>query len=86
MNLLPKTENIIYHPFHTDNPSKKGTSAIFYINSNNGVTRFDEGYIESVENRLVRFPCTKPHAGSTCTDEHFRVVLNIKKKEKNGNI
>ena len=53
-------------------------TAIFYINTNNGYTYFEDGQkIESIENRMVMFPSNIPHAGATCTDEDRRVVLNL---------
>lgn len=78
LNLLPKTETIIKHPFHHDHTSNKLNSAIFYLNTNNGYTRFKKSKnILSKKNRLVSFTSTELHSGTTCTDEDFRLVLNI---------
>lgn len=80
-NLLTKTQNNIEHGFHTDVPYDKQNfvkTAILYINSNNGYTKFRDGSkIESVENRLLIFPSRLEHTGSTCTDEKTRVVINF---------
>ena len=54
------------------------TTAVFYINSNNGYTKFKKGgKVRSVENRMVIFDSNLEHAGFTCTDENVRVVLNF---------
>ena len=54
------------------------TTAVFYINSNNGYTKFKKGgKVKSVENRMVIFDSNLEHAGFTCTDENVRVVLNF---------
>jgi hypothetical protein len=87
LNLVPKTESKIYYPYHIDHPSENLNSAIFYINTNDGETRFvyDNIKIQSEENKIIRFPSGILHAGTTCTDKHFRVVLNIIYTEKNAN-
>jgi len=81
-NLLVKTKTKIEHGFHIDmadledyhNPK----TAIFYINTNNGYTKFENGdIVESVENRMVIFDSRINHTGSTCTDKNARVVVNF---------
>jgi len=75
-NLLPKTEKIIEHGFHTD--FKDCMTAVYYINTNNGYTKFiDDTIIQSEENKLVTFDSNTKHTGTTCTDENVRIVLNI---------
>jgi len=84
-NHIWKTDKIIEHGLHTDgaehilkddNPNWK--TAIFYINTNNGYTKFDsDQIIKSEENRLVIFPANVKHTGTTCTDKDERIVLNI---------
>jgi hypothetical protein len=81
-NLLTKTEKNIEHGFHVDFPNLKEnqhpTTAILYINTNNGYTKFEDGsIIESVENRLVMFNSRLSHTGASCTDEKTRVVINF---------
>jgi hypothetical protein len=80
-NLLLKTNEHIEHGFHTDydkNKNVKITTGIFYINTNNGYTLFENGKkIESVENRYVEFDYQKLHSGSTCTDKKTRLVINF---------
>jgi hypothetical protein len=75
-NLNTKTEKIIQHGFHID--YSQCTTAIFYVNSNNGKTFFQNGdSIDSLENRLVIFDSGQLHSGSTCTDENVRCVINF---------
>ena len=63
--------------YHIDNyPCSK--TAIFYVNTNNGYTKFEGGgKVKSVANRMVIFDSTLEHAGFTCTDEKRRVVINF---------
>ena len=57
---------------------KQSTTSIFYMNTNNGYTKFEDGTkIESVANRLVSFPSNMKHKGTSCTDEKTRVVINF---------
>ena len=80
-NLQMRTSEIIKNGFHWDYPADKYAGAktsIFYINSNDGYTEFEDGTrIESVANRLVTFPLNMKHRGTTCTDKPFRVVINF---------
>jgi len=81
-NLLIKTKTNIEHGYHIDlsdlEKHHKPKTSIFYINTNNGYTKFEDGgIIESVENRLVTFDTRMEHTGSTCTDENLRIVINF---------
>jgi hypothetical protein len=81
-NLLTKTQKNIEHGFHIDLPELKKdhhpTTAIFYVNTNNGYTKFEDGNIvKSVENRLIMFDSRMSHTGASCTDEKTRVVINF---------
>ena len=78
-NLLTKTPTIIQHKMHQDqDPKIKGTSGIFYINTCNGFTVFKNGQkIKSEENKYVEFNSKILHAGTSCTDQKRRIVLNI---------
>ena len=76
-NLNTRTFQHMRSGFHTDSsfPCK---TAIFYINSNNGFTEFENGTtVESVENRIVVFDSRIKHTGVSCTNEKRRIVLNI---------
>ena len=53
-------------------------TSILYMNTNDGYTTFEDGTkVESVQNRFVTFPNTMRHAGTTCTDSPFRMVINF---------
>ena len=61
-----------------DNPIENQKTGIFYMNTNNGKTIFEDGEeIESVENRMIIFPASKRHAGTTHTDTMYRCVINF---------
>jgi hypothetical protein len=54
------------------------TTAIFYLNSNNGGTAFEDGsFTQSKANRLVIFPSNVLHSSRGCTDAKRRLVLNF---------
>lgn len=77
-NLLTKTEKIIEHGMHVDFNEKNLKTAIFYCNTNNGYTKFENGkIIKSEENKMVIFNCKEKHTGSTCTDKKNRIVINF---------
>jgi hypothetical protein len=68
--------------FHTDTSGQedetKMTSAIFYLNTNNGYTEFEDGStVDSVRNRFVTFPTNIPHRAVGQTDTDKRIVLNF---------
>jgi len=85
-NLITKTPNIVENIFHIDMLDSKDTpeklkywsTSIFYVNTNNGYTKFEDGTkVESVANRMVTFPSYMKHLGTSCTDETFRIVINF---------
>ena len=77
-NLLCRTKKNEEHGMHVDYKDPRITTAIFYCNTNNGYTKFENGdKIESIENRAVVFNNSLYHSGSSCTDEKIRVVINI---------
>ena len=81
--LLTRTPEIVETSFHVDIPLpeeklKQYTTSIFYVNTNNGYTEFEDGTkVESVANRMVTFPANIKHRGTSCTDEITRVVINF---------
>ena len=76
-NCTPYSEEIKKFELHTD-VSFDCRTAVYYINSNNGYTYFENGEkVKSVANRLVAFPSQMKHAGTTCTDTKTRVVINL---------
>ena len=80
-NRVARTDKIIEHGLHLDFVEKGNeilTTAILYMNTNDGYTHFEDGTkIESVANRMVVFPCNLFHGGTTCTDQNTRVVINF---------
>ncbi len=81
-NLTTRTEKIIKHGFHIDNKFLVNTdtcfTSILYLNTNNGYTEFENGTkVESIKNRLITFPISYRHTGTTCTDKSFRSVINF---------
>lgn len=82
LNLTTVSEQIVEHGYHVDyeplKDAKLFKSAVFYLNTNDGYTKFKDGTaIESIANRLVSFPTTLEHTGSTCTNAKNRLVLNL---------
>ena len=72
----PRTTEITRNKFHRDFPNI--TTAVYYINTNNGWTEFENGdKVESVANRIVIFDSNTMHTGTTCTDEKVRVLINF---------
>ena len=78
-NLTPRTAEPDKTDFHVDFPHySHHDTAIYYLNTNNGYTEFKSGEIvESIENRLVIFDASEEHRGVSCTDEKYRLVLNL---------
>ena len=85
VNYLPQTEKRVTHDFHVDiedsNAPKNINTSIFYLNTNNGVTIFEDTKeeVESVSNRMITFPGHLRHTGTTHTDEDVphRLLINI---------
>ena len=78
INCTPKADSIREFDMHTDEENHIGNTAIYYLNTNNGYTIFEDGTkVESVGNRIVIFPGSMKHAGTTCTNDCRRLVLNI---------
>ena len=60
-----------------DKPCSSMTTAIYYINSNDGYTEFETGEkVRSVANRFVKFPSDIKHRGVSQVDTKVRCVLN----------
>ena len=85
MNLTMKTKKTYeFLPLHTDFSFTDGgkkfdyNTAIFYLNTNNGYTLFEDGTkVDSVANRMVVFNSNTKHAGCSPTDELRRCVINF---------
>jgi hypothetical protein len=79
-NLGTRTSSHVEGGFHTDTKFKHNT-AIFYLNTNNGYTKFEDGTIvDSVANRLVVFDSDLMHSGFSQTDTNARFVINFNYK------
>jgi hypothetical protein len=77
-NLLTRTNEIIEHGYHVDTEANHSKTAIFYVNTNDGYTKFKDGeLIKSEENKLIIFDSNQEHTGTTCTDKLFRIVINF---------
>ena len=85
MNAMVRARALLYvnqgkqiaHEKHIDFKFPHKT-AVFYMNTNNGYTEFEDGTkVESVENRIVFFDGSKLHNSSTCTDQKIRVVVSL---------
>jgi hypothetical protein len=76
-NLHWKTASILNCGFHSDH-SEDAHTALYYVNTNNGFTFFENGdKINSVKNRLLIFNSKARHTGTTSTDVNYRCVINI---------
>ena len=77
-NLTTRVEKPTITGYHNDVTVPGATTAVLYINSNNGATIFENGKeYQSVANRCVMFPSSIKHASKSHTDTKRRVVLNI---------
>ena len=63
---------------YDDKPCKKMTTAIYYVNDNDGYTEFSDGSIvESKANRFVHFRSDRLHRGVSQLDTRLRCVINF---------
>ena len=78
-NLTFPWKSIEKFSHHTDNNYINAKTAIFYLNTNDGYTEFfDTGEkIESLENRMVIFPSSLLHCGTTHTNSKTRMLINF---------
>jgi hypothetical protein len=75
-NLYPSTETIVHHMDHIDYEFPH-RGAIFYLNTNDGLTVVNNQEVESIENRLLLFDPTVPHHSTTYTNDKCRVNVNF---------
>ena len=78
-NLRPRTTQGVLSEYHTDLDLNQQT-AIYYLNTNNGYTKFQDETLKdvsSVANRLLTFYGGLKHCGCSATDSNYRIVLNI---------
>ena len=83
-NMQMRTEKIVERQLHQDRPNNCDpdkdpyTIAVYYLNTNDGYTRFEDGRkVESVANRMAIFSPKLKHASTTCTNQKRRLVLNM---------
>lgn len=76
LNLYTKTNKQIIHGFHTDREDDHMV-ALFYFNKNNGHTLFRKDKVKSEDNKIVIFDGSLEHSSTSCTDEDYRITLNI---------
>jgi hypothetical protein len=81
-NLYPSSEKILEHAKHIDY-NFKHTTALFYINTNNGYTNLQNtNKIMSKENRYLKFDGDLEHNSSTCTNQKYRITVVLNYIEK----
>ena len=77
-NLYPRTQRRVHHRSHVDYQPGSGFTALFYLNTNNGLTVVDgKKKIKSVENRMLFFDGSQKHHSTTCTNTNFRITVNF---------
>lgn len=77
INNYPRTPFVVHHQDHIDNTFKHN-GALFYVNTNNGVTVVEKDTeIASVENKLVLFDSSEPHHSTSSSDVSRRITINI---------
>jgi hypothetical protein len=83
-NLGIKSSEIKEQGWHTDYDFPC-TTAVFYLNDNDGYTIFEDGTkVESKANRLVEFESHHKHSGTTHTNTLTRVVINMNYIKEGG--
>ena len=85
-NLCTNKNAPVRSRFHTDTNDPAATTAIFYVNTNNGMTliRTPEGNIKSPaeENKIIIFNSQTFHQSVRQTDTKQRIVINFCFHEK----
>ena len=77
-NVHSRTHKIIEHGLHMDFEHPEMETAIYYVNTNNGYTKFEDGTkVESVANTAVIFDTNTKHRGVSATNVDRRLVLNV---------
>jgi len=81
-NITSCTDTVQIYGYHVDvnqDLANLSKTAIFYLNTNNGFTQFedDEQRVPSIENSLVIFNSSDRHTGTSCTDHKYRAVINF---------
>lgn len=83
-NLYPNQNIFSEHSLHQDY-QQPHQAAIYYINTNNGYTKLDDGTkIDSIANRLLLFDGSKSHCSTNCTNERVRMNINFNYIRRNN--
>lgn len=78
LNRTARNTRHVEYGLHADVKRRGATTAIYYLNTNNGYTVFEDGRrIASVADRIVLFDTALRHTGASCTDAEHRLVLNF---------
>ena len=78
VNLVTMKHERVVSDFHIDYEYKDSKTAIYYLNTNNGYTEFEDGTkINCDENKLVVFNSQIKHRLASQTDKTKRVVINF---------
>ena len=78
VNLVTIKHERVIGNFHTDYRYQDSKTAIYYLNTNNGYTEFEDGTkIDCEENKLVVFNTQLKHRIVSQTDKTKRVVINF---------
>ena len=76
-NLYLVADKVVEHGFHVDYNWDDIKTAVYYVNSNDGYTKMEDGTkIQSVKNRLATLNPLVSHTSSTCTTG-VRITLNF---------
>lgn len=65
------------YSYHIDVNHPSSLTAIFYLNTNDGLTFLEDLEVESVENRLLVFNSNILHCGTNTTNSKGRFLVNI---------
>tara|TARA_R110000822_G_scaffold306487_1_gene432808 strand:+ start:1138 stop:1629 length:492 start_codon:yes stop_codon:yes gene_type:complete len=78
INFYIKSDKVFETNFHTDvsNSKENYRTAILYLNTNNGFTKFKNKKVKSEENTLVDFEGHTLHSAVSATDDK-KILINI---------
>ena len=77
-NMYTRTEEVQIHPWHVDSNVKTQMGALLMMNTCDGFTGFIDGtQVDTIENRMVFFDATEKHHSTNCTNDQFRMTINI---------
>lgn len=75
-NLYPRTDNLVSHTPHKDYAFEH-KAALLSLNTCDGHTNVDGTEVASVKNRMLFFDPQVTHNSTNCTDQQFRININI---------